>query len=111
MLTKDNPTRSKRIRDAARGQSCAIRLPGVCSYDDTTTVFCHFSYASSGMGMKPSDLSGSFGCAACHSVVDGRTKRPHGLLLEDIEWCKARGMAETWQRLIEMDIVAVKGAK
>lgn len=107
MIAKETSIRSSRIRNAARGQRCTIRLPGICSYDDTTTVFCHFSYATSGMGMKPSEMSGAFGCSKCHSVVDGREKRPHGVLIEDVEWCKARGMVETWHRLIEMGVIRI----
>lgn len=106
---KSNPIRSRRIREAARGEPCTVRLPG-CPDARETTVFCHFSYASSGMGMKPSDLSGAFADAYCHALVDGRAKRPHGVLLEDIEWCKARGMAETWGRLVETGIVTILGA-
>lgn len=108
MLQKNNPIRSRRIREAARGQPCTIRLPGVCNYNDETTVFCHFSYASSGMGMKPSDLSGAFGCAKCHDAVDGRVSS--FLYDEAVEWCKARGMAETWGRLVELGIVTIRGA-
>lgn len=110
MIAKETSIRCSRIRNAARGQRCTIRLPGgICSYDDTTTVFCHFSYATSGMGMKPSDLSGAFGCAKCHAVVDGLVKWPDALLRVDAEWCKARGMVETWHRLIEMGIVSIRG--
>lgn len=110
-IHKSNPIRSQRIRDAARGQRCTIRLPGVCSADPETTVLAHLSYASSGMGTKPSDLSGAFCCAACHDVLDGRTQRPHGVLKEDIEWCKGRGMAETMAVLVEQGIIRVEGRK
>lgn len=110
MINKQNPIRSQKIRQAARGQRCTVRLPGVCCYNDETTVLAHFSYASSGMGTKPADVSAAFCCDACHSLIDGRIKRPHGLMLEDIEWCKARGMAETWQRLFELGVIEIKGA-
>ena len=109
-IEKNKPIRSRRIREAARGEPCAVRIPGVCSHDAETTVFAHFSYASSGMGTKPSDTSGAFSCDACHSVIDGRRPRPHGVLKEDLEWCKARGMAETIGRLVDLGIIAVKGA-
>lgn len=110
-LAKQNPIRSRQIREAARGQRCTVRIPGVCNATGETTVLAHFSYASSGMGTKPSDLgSAAFCCFGCHEIVDRRAKRPHGVLLEDIEWCKARGMAETMARLVDMGIIQIKGA-
>lgn len=108
-LQKSNPVRSKRLREAAKGKPCTVRIPcGVCRYDTETTVLAHFSYASSGMGTKPSDLSAAWCCGPCHSIIDGRTRRPHGLLREDIEWCKGRGMAETWGRLVEIGLISVR---
>lgn len=110
LFPKSNPIRSARIREAARGQSCTVRIPGVCNNAGETTILAHFSYASSGMGTKPSDLaSAAFCCFGCHEIVDRRAKRPHGVLQEDIEWCKARGMAETIARLVEMGIVTIAG--
>ena len=109
LLSKASPIRSKKIREAARGQRCTVRLPGVCCHDSETTVLAHFSYASSGMGIKPGCISAAFCCHYCHAVVDGRAKAP--VQKDDIEWCKARGMAETWQRLAEMGVIEIKGVK
>ena len=59
------------LRRLAKGRECQIRLPGVCNGDSDTTVLSHLN--GSGMGMKGSDLAGSWGCSSCHDEVDGRT--------------------------------------
>ncbi len=66
------------IRKAARGQDCTLRIPGVCNYNQETTVLCHSPYLSSGrgMGLKAPDTEACFGCEACHSVLDRRTRWP-----------------------------------
>lgn len=67
-LTKRVAIRSKAIRDAANGESCAV-----CGRNDGTTVFCHLneSWAGKGMGQKADDLGGGFfGCYICHVRYD-----------------------------------------
>ena len=60
-----------KIRKAARGRACQIRIPGhYC--DPDTVVLCHLDGA--GMGRKSHDIHGAFGCAICHDIVDGRVK-------------------------------------
>ena len=62
------------LREAARGQQCQIRYPGICNFDPETTVLCHYRLAGTcGVGMKPPDILGAWGCSACHNLVDGRT--------------------------------------
>jgi Protein of unknown function (DUF1364) len=62
-----------KLRDAARGQDCMIRIPGLCNFNSETTVLAHFRL-DTGMGQKPLDLVGSWACSACHDLVDGRAK-------------------------------------
>jgi hypothetical protein len=60
-----------KIRQAARGRECQIRLVGICNFNPETTVGCHFRMAGlCGMGLKPSDLHIAFGCSDCHRYVD-----------------------------------------
>lgn len=59
--------------EAARGQPCQIRIPGVCNRDDSTVVLCHKPGA--GMGLKSHDIHAAFGCHACHDEVDRRTRK------------------------------------
>ena len=65
-----------KITESARGQMCQIRLPHICSHDPETTVFCHLPDGSGGiMGGKSTSLHGVYGCADCHSEIDGRSHR------------------------------------
>lgn len=65
------------LRKAARGRQCMIRLPG-CTGGGRDTVLCHYRLAGqSGIGQKPPDIMGAWGCVECHSRVDGRVKTEH----------------------------------
>lgn len=55
---------------SARGKECTIRIPGVCNFNNETTVPCHLNGA--GMGIKHSDVHFAYGCSDCHDAVDGR---------------------------------------
>ena len=96
---------SQAIRDAARGQECTVRLPGVCNFDPETTVLAHIPAQAgiSGVGIKPVDLSGAFMCSACHDVIDGRGQSvlPRATILE----CCLAGVVRTHQILVRDQIV------
>ena len=69
---KAAPCVSRAIRQAARGETCTLRLPG-CDGGGETTVFCHIRrFGNAGVAQKPSDLHGVFGCANCHRMMDSR---------------------------------------
>lgn len=56
------------LRQFARGQECAIRVPGVCNRDPSTTVLAHGHGA--GMGTKLVDYIGVHACSGCHAWLD-----------------------------------------
>ena len=60
-----------KITRSARGESCALRIPGVCNYDPATVVLCHAPCVDKGMGYKSPDWWGAYGCFSCHSHMDG----------------------------------------
>lgn len=64
---------SKKLRDSAKGQQCQVRLPGICNFDDSTTVLAHLNGA--GMGIKNHDFLAAFACHACHDEIDRRTRK------------------------------------
>lgn len=67
-----------KLRELARGQECAIRIPGVCNHDPATTVLAHYRMAGiCGTGQKPPDECGAWACSSCHDWVDGRVKTEH----------------------------------
>ncbi|WP_018865110.1 nuclease domain-containing protein [Thioalkalivibrio sp. ARh3] len=96
------------IREAARGQTCTLRLPGVCSGDPGTTVLAHPPICNGGMALKGADIDGSFACANCHDVVDGRAAAEH-LSTEDILWSWIRASQETRGRLVRMGLIRHSG--
>jgi len=62
-----------KLRKAARGRECMVRLPSVCNHDPETTVLAHVRLAGvSGMGMKSDDLLGAWACSSCHDAIDRR---------------------------------------
>lgn len=64
-----------KIRKSAQDKPCDVRLPGICNFDNSTTVAAHIRIAGvTGVGMKPSDLLTVRACSACHDVMDGRVK-------------------------------------
>ena len=102
--------RSSAITQHAKGQSCQIRLPGICSGDASTVVFCHLNDSAfgKGMGQKATDLAGFHGCYACHAYVDtGHGTKP---LMTDAELEKAMMVAvvRTWTLLVNDGVIALK---
>lgn len=62
-----------KLRKAARGRECQIRITQVCNGNSETTVLAHYRMAGlCGAGIKPSDLAGAWACSDCHDVIDGR---------------------------------------
>lgn len=86
MFDKPKRWESAKYRDAAKGQPCTMRLPGVCNGDWSTTVLAHRNGA--GMGMKASDHDAADMCHACHDFYD---KRKWNL----DAWIAASGVFET----------------
>ncbi|MGL5289400.1 MAG: nuclease domain-containing protein [Aeromonas sp.] len=72
MRFNTSPIRSKALRSGAKGQSCKLQLPGVCNFDDQTTVLAHLPSDPHGMALKGDDLVAVEACSACHDAIDGR---------------------------------------
>lgn len=102
------PVRSKKIRDAAKGEHCTLAIPGTCNGNPETVVACHLPpRGETGMSRKGDDHFVAFGCDACHADMDGRT----GALKrfgEDWLYFAYRGVYRTQQRLIENGVLVVK---
>lgn len=97
---------SKKLRDSARGQSCTLRLPGVCNFDPETTVLAHLPCGQKGMGMKGPDMIAVFACSACHDRLDARTSAAPAVTGADM----LRALAETQLIWIRDGLLTVKGA-
>lgn len=94
--------RSKKITNAARGEQCTLQIVGVCNGNPETVVFCHFPDESHGISLKSDDLSGGFGCFACHQAID-----LHKVEEEDREWYMRRSQTRTMRRLVERGVVKI----
>lgn len=73
MRYETSPIRSKALRNAAKGQSCKLQIPGICLGGTDTTVLAHLPSSPHGLSLKGDDLIAVEACAACHDVIDGRS--------------------------------------
>lgn len=99
---------SKAIRRAAKGQQCTVNIAQVCNYNPDTVVFAHLPDESNGMGKKSDDISGCFACSSCHSMID-RAVKPTAEYIEFKDWYQKRALIRTWRKLIELNIINIKG--
>jgi hypothetical protein len=56
---------------SARGQSCTLRIPGVCNSNPETTVLAHVG--RHGSAKRNHDDEAVFACSARHDAIDYRT--------------------------------------
>lgn len=89
------------LRKLAKGQECKVRLPGICNFNDETTVLAHIRLGYFGIGKKPSDWCGVHACSACHDELDRRTRRMDKTqvesdtlraLCEQLQWYVDKGL-------------------
>ena len=107
MIPKQSNLVSNAIRKSAKGEDCTLNIAGVCNYDNSTTVLCHFPSETSGKGKKSTDFSAGYGCCRCHDVIDGRVKYSGN----DLDFYMRRSQTRTLHRLMEKGLVTVKGLK
>lgn len=82
------------LRKEAKGRNCMVRLPGICCFDNDTTVLAHVRISGvSGMGIKSDDALGAWACYPCHMAIDGQTKT--AMTREELRLAHLEGMART----------------
>ena len=97
-----------KIRESARDEICAVRYPGVCTFDSTTTVLAHMKPAGAGMmGSKGSDIVGCYMCDACHALYDMRTPLPDHLTDSERQIYAWEGMARTLLCFLERGLIKI----
>jgi len=109
MLLKENPVRSKPLRESARDAQCTLRLPGHCNADPSTSVLCHLPFGGRGVGTKASDDHAVIGCSGCHDAMDSRALLQ--ISQAELYECMVRAMAETNALWRAQGLVQYKGAK
>lgn len=93
-----------KIRRAAKGQPCQVRIMGMCNNNSETTVLAHYRLPDTcGMGIKPPDYLGAFCCSRCHDVVDGRVDV--GMTQEERDLALAEGVMRTMVILEKMGLI------
>ena len=94
-----------KLRKAAQGQGCTLRLP-CCNHDPETTVLAHIRmFGWAGMAQKPPDYLAVFACSACHDAIDRRSSEEWGF--DDI----LRALGETLMRQEQMGNLQIGGRK
>jgi len=56
------------LRKEARGRPCTVRLYGICSGRNDSTVLAHLP--SGKKGLKAHDIHGCIACYSCHKWLD-----------------------------------------
>lgn len=94
-----------KITRSANGKHCRIRIPGMCK-GLHGVVWCHLPRSTcKGMGFKPPDFLGAYGCHACHDEVDRRT------MVFDQEFVDRyfyEAMVESQLMLLELGLVSIE---
>jgi hypothetical protein len=108
MHPKPFKVRSEALRRSAKGQSCTIRLPGVCLGTTDTTVLCHLPGHAGGMGTKEHDLHAAYGCRACHDCIDRHEHARHGLTDAIVLDAMLRALSETQERMVRAGLIVVR---
>ena len=108
-MSQTSTTKQRRepqsVRDSARGKPCAVRLPGVCSFDPETTVYAHISGVRFGHGTGIKTRFGAYCCHACHEVVDNRVETPEGLTQTEVRLFFYEGVFDTLNQLLGMGLL------
>ena len=85
-----------KLRRAAKGRECMVRIPYICNGDPATVVLAHYRLAGyCGTGYKPDDALGAWCCSSCHDAVDGRVKGDR----EEMRLAHAEGVMRTFAEL------------
>lgn len=94
-----------KLRKAAKGRPCMVRIPNVCTHDESTVVLAHFRMSGvSGMGMKANDLLGAWACYSCHAEIDGQTHRS-GMSRDELRLAHLEGMVRTIAVLLNENLI------
>jgi hypothetical protein len=87
---------------SARGQACQVRLQGCDSgVENSKVCFAHLN--GGGMGLKCADIHGSFCCASCHDILDGR--KATEFTPETLELAHLRGCIRTQKKMLKMGVL------
>ena len=105
-MSKKKRSLSK-IRKSAELQECQIRIPGVCNFNETTTILAHKNGA--GMALKSADLLASYCCSDCHNEIDSLLgNRKSDFTDDQILIMFYEGIFRTQLLLIDQELITIK---
>ena len=93
-----------KITKSAKGEECQVRFPGVCNFNDETTIFAHLGGA--GMALKQPDLFGAYCCSDCHDLADGKI-HDHNYVKIELEAYFYEGIFRTQQILLDKGLIKI----
>ena len=93
------------ITKSANGESCTVRLPGVCCGDNSTTVYAHISGVRFGHGTGIKTNFGAYACSSCHDHLDGRVK--NNFEKEYLKLCHLEAVIETLIKLEQKGLITL----
>lgn len=91
--------KSKKIRESARGECCALRVSPQCGHDDETVILAHLNSNYRGMGFKSPEIFSVYSCHQCHLMLDSSQVDYQNQL---------RANQETQIKLIEKGLIIIK---
>lgn len=97
-FAKPTKIRSKKIRQSAEGEQCALRTPA-CNHDPATVVLCHAPGGGSGVATKGDDTWAAYGCSSCHEWTEQNRNKANEY------WMPA--IYETQKKLIRKGLIQV----
>jgi hypothetical protein len=89
------------LRKLAQGQICRVRLPGICNFNQETTVLAHIKNGWCG-SLKPPDIVGVNACSACHDEMDRRTRK---MDVKEVDLAVFRGLCEQLAYYVEGGVI------
>ena len=94
-----------KITQSAKGESCAVRVPGYCNNNPETTVLAHLNGIrfGHGVGRKVSDIHAAYCCSGCHDALDGRVRTNH--TRDELKLWHLEGVIETQIKLLNKGLL------
>lgn len=94
-----------KLRKAARGKECTVKIHPYCNMNPETTVLAHAPCEDKGWAKKSPDYWAAFCCSDCHDIIDGR--RPVDISPFEIHKCFMRGVYRTLKIQIEEGLIKI----
>jgi len=97
--------RSAALMASANGQTCTLRLPGICNHNSATVVLCHLPGIGKSARSKVTDLHSAYGCSACHTAIDTHGYEKRGLSAAIVLDAMLRGHCETMAHWVDQGLI------